>query len=132
MKLLKTAFVTCIFWGLFVSTGVAGARRVSSCDEMVKTWTSAPAKDERSRTAYIKWKKDNYYDVLISITERPIVYKNNASLDFDKDGILCEEFYEGRAVAENKARSMAGYAEIISCSIKFWTWDSVRKICVKP
>ena len=132
MKLAKAVFAICIVVGSIVPTGVAAARRVSSCDEMVKTWTSAPAKDERSRTSYIKWKKDNYYDVLISITVRPLAYKNNASFDFDKDGILCEEFYESRAVAENKARAMAGYAEIISCSIKFWTWDSVRKICVKP
>jgi hypothetical protein len=122
----------CIVLGSFVPTGVAAARRVSSCDEMVKTWTSAPAKNKRSRTSYIKWKKDNYYDVLISITVRPLVYKNNASFDFDKDGILCEEFYESRAVAENKARAMAVFAEIISCRIKFWNWDSSRGICIQP
>lgn len=132
MKLVKVLLVIFVVAAGFNPTTASAATRFISCDELLKSWTSAPAKNEKSRTSYIKWKKDNYYDVLISISVMPAVYRKNASLDFDKDGILCEEFYESRAVAENKARAMAGYAEIISCSIKFWTWDSVRKICVKP
>ena len=132
MKLVKAVFIICVVATGFNPTTASAATRFNSCDELLRTWSSAPAKSEKSLTSYIKWKKDNYYDVLISITVRPVVYKNNASLDFDKDGILCEEFYESRAVAENMARTAGGFAAIMACSIKFWTWDSVRKVCIQP
>ncbi len=132
MKLVKVLLVIFVVAAGFNPTTASAATRFISCDELLKSWTSAPAKNEKSRTSYIKWKKDNYYDVLISISVMPTVYRKNASLDFDKDGILCEEFYESRAVAENMARTAGGFAAIMACSIKFWTWDSVRKVCIQP
>jgi hypothetical protein len=132
MKLVKVLLVIFVVAAGFNPTTASAATRFISCDELLKSWTSAPAKNEKSRTSYIKWKKDNYYDVLISISVMPAVYRKNASLDFDKDGILCEELYESRAVAENMARTAGRFAAIMDCSMKFWNWDSSRSICTKP
>jgi Excalibur calcium-binding domain len=108
----------------FAPVTASAATQFSSCEELVKVWPSAPAKDEKSRTKYIKWKLDNYYTVLIAIVVRPAIYKQNVRLDNDKDGILCEESYE------NSAKLWLGMS-IAFCTLGNGDWDIARSICVK-
>ena len=124
MKLLKVVLVIFVVVAGLNPAIASAASRFSSCDELVKDWPSAPAKDEKSRTKYIKWKLDNYYTVSISIIVRPAVYRKNVHLDNDKDGILCEESYE------NSAKLWLGI-NIAFCTLGNGVWDSARRICVQ-
>jgi len=64
-----------------------------SCRELSKKWPTAVARDETSRTAYIKNRLANYYSPTTVIV-RSGVYRRNIHLDANRNGVLCEEWYE--------------------------------------
>ena len=71
------------------------SRRFGSCSELSKVWSNAIGRDDRSRTRYIKYQRDNYYkDTHVMV--RAGVYRRNSHLDADRDGVLCEEYFEQR------------------------------------
>jgi len=68
-------------------------RKFSTCDELAQRWSYAIARDDASRTRYIKYQRDNYYTPT-SVVVRAGVYRANTFLDADRDGVLCEEYFE--------------------------------------
>ncbi len=69
------------------------SRKFASCDELSKVWSSAIGRDDASRTRYIKYRRDNYYKDT-HVVVRAGVYRRNSQLDVDKDGVICEEYFE--------------------------------------
>jgi hypothetical protein len=70
----------------------------------------AIAKDDASRTRYIKYQIDNYYDPIGVIVRRG-VYNRNSHLDPKKVGILCLEHY-------TRLRGAADAVDLFRCMLR--------------
>lgn len=98
------------------------SRRFATCEELSVKWSSAIGKDDRSRTAYIDYRTRNYYKATHVVVKRG-VYLRNVHLDTDRDGVLCEEYFERR----NGIRTLF---QIVECKMGGGSWDVKRDICV--
>jgi hypothetical protein len=49
------------------------------------------AKDDRSRTKYIRYQIDNFYEPEKTVVDRKF-YARNRHLDRDRDGVICEDY----------------------------------------
>lgn len=97
-------------------------RRFATCDELSRRWSSAIGKDDRSRTRYIDYQRRNYYKATLVVV-RPGVYSRNVHLDIDRDGVLCEEYFE-------RVSGTRTLFQIIECEMGGGSWDVKRDICV--
>jgi hypothetical protein len=85
----------------------SAAKRFNSCAEL---WESNRftliAKDDASRTRYIKYQIDNFYEPK-SVRVRRKFYQQNRHLDSDRDGVLCEDYVnKGYETAMKLGRAM--------------------------
>lgn len=51
------------------------------------------AKDDRSRTKYIRYQIDNFYEPKKTVVDRKF-YDRNRHLDRDRDGVICEDYID--------------------------------------
>ena len=102
-----SAFLMVIVIGAQVpgqATALSPTARFSTCEDLDARWGRAIARDESSRTRYIKSRIDNFYEP-IRVDVRPRVYRESQKLDDDRDGVLCETMYEkGRAPSQAASR----------------------------
>lgn len=74
----------------------------ASCNEMAKAgFISASARDNQSRTKYLDTRNQSGLGA-VQVVVRPKIYKQNAHLDDDKNGVICER-QAGNRAALNRA-----------------------------
>ena len=88
-RIISMAIVVAVLGGFAPAVSAA---RFDSC---AKLWESSRfslyAKDDASRTRYIKYQIDNFYEPKLVRVRRKF-YEQNRHLDADRDGVLCEDY----------------------------------------